>query len=279
MTLPTFIVIGAQKSGTTSLHRYLSSHPQIYMPAVKELDFFVAERTWDRGLEWYEAQFAGAGPGQVCGEADPEYTAFPAFDGVPARIAATCPEAKLIYLVRHPIERMRSQYLHAVSEGVETRPISAAFTSNLGLLTRSLYGLQLDRYLEHFPRERILVITAEALRDDRARTLTAILDFIGVDTAATLGGTDRTHNRSADRRVPRWWVVSAARRPGWGRALGQVRQLTPRRLTGLWTRPPGALETDLAPEAEAWVRQRLRPDLMRLREHVGADFHAWGLLD
>ena len=96
--LPTVIVIGAAKCGTTSVHEYLDDHPEVAMSAEKELNFFVEEKNWPRGIAWYESQFDPDAP--VRGESSPTYTAYPEYHGVPERIRSVVPDAKLIYLVR-----------------------------------------------------------------------------------------------------------------------------------------------------------------------------------
>ncbi|MGH2725476.1 MAG: sulfotransferase family protein, partial [Actinomycetota bacterium] len=90
--VPTFIVIGAMKAGTTSLWRYLRSHPQISMPEEKELDYFIAEKNWTRGRDWYVSRFAGAGDAIAVGEASPEYALAHAYPGVPGRMAELIPD-------------------------------------------------------------------------------------------------------------------------------------------------------------------------------------------
>ena len=122
MTLPTFLIIGTMKGGTTSLHRYLRQHPDVFMPEQKELNFFLdeyagrpidppEERNWSRGLTWYERQFAGAEDERAVGEASANYTRYPTYPGVAERIAKIVPEMKLIYLMRNPIDRVLSHYL------------------------------------------------------------------------------------------------------------------------------------------------------------------------
>ena len=100
--LPNVLVVGAAKCGTTSLHEYLDRHPEIAMAREKELDFFVEQKNWSRGVDWYERQFAAA---PVRGESSPSYTAYPRYRGVPERIRRIVPDAKLVYLVRDPVER------------------------------------------------------------------------------------------------------------------------------------------------------------------------------
>src|SRR4051794_28578727 len=108
MRLPDFIVIGTTKGGTTSLWRYLSDHPDIFMPTRKELRFFSNNERWRQGVEWYARQFEGAGEHQLVGEASPQYTSWPRYPHVPERMASVVPNAKLIYLVRDPVARTAS---------------------------------------------------------------------------------------------------------------------------------------------------------------------------
>src|SRR5207244_11766706 len=85
--LPTFLVIGAMKSGTTSLYRYLQAHPDVYMSEEKELNYFTGGQNWERGVSWYEAQFEKAGSARAIGEASTNYTNYPQIAAVPERIA------------------------------------------------------------------------------------------------------------------------------------------------------------------------------------------------
>src|SRR3954454_7151346 len=106
MTRPNFFIVGAMKSGTTTMARALSLHPRVFMSNPKELHYFVAGRNWGRGLEWYEEQFAAANGAVAVGEASVTYTQTPVSPGVAERMARLVPDARIIYLVRHPVERM-----------------------------------------------------------------------------------------------------------------------------------------------------------------------------
>ena len=117
--LPNLIIIGAMKCGTSALHQYLDQHPDIAMSKEKELDFFIEDRNWRKGLDWYRSMFPDSGV--VRGEASPDYTHYPAIPGVPERMHTVVPGAKLIYMVRDPVERMLSQYMHNRWTGIETR--------------------------------------------------------------------------------------------------------------------------------------------------------------
>ena len=273
--LPNFLVIGAMKAGTTSLHRYLREHPQVFMPEEKELHFFVAERRWGRGRSWYEAQFAGAGDAIAVGEASPTYTMYPEFTGVPDRIEALLPEARLVYAVRHPIERMRSHYLHEVEKGRERAPIGRALLTDPRYLNASRYAMQLEQYLACFPAEQILVITAEQLRRDRTATVGRVLAFLGVDPdwpdSRLL---DAEFHRTSSKRVRRPLAEAALRVPG-ARA---VTRLAPRPVRRLASRRVDAGRNGAIPEAlEARLRAELRDDVGRLRTHLGDGFDGWGI--
>lgn len=273
--LPNFLVIGAMKAGTTSLHRYLREHPQIFMPEEKELDFFVTEKRWGRGRRWYEAQFAGAGDAIAVGEASPSYTMFPEFSGVADRIAELLPDVRLVYAVRHPIERMRSHYLHEVEKSRERAPIGRALLSDPRYLDASRYAMQLERYLGCIPAQRVLVITTEQLRDERAATVRRVLAFLGVDTQwANSGLLGRKFHRTSDKRVRRPVVDAALRIPGTKALAG----LAPRSVRKLASRRIDAGGATVIPEAvEARLRAELRDDVTRLRAHVGEDFDGWGI--
>ena len=169
--LPNFIVIGAERCGTTSLHRYLDSHPQVFMSRKKELDFFVAERNWRRGRRWYERQFPTDAP--IRGESSPAYTAYPLYAGVPARLAALVPAAKLLYIVRDPVERAISALHLARALGHDHRPEAEALSDLEAspYVARSRYAAQLEQYIAQFPDEAIAVVDSgeaplQARRDD-----------------------------------------------------------------------------------------------------------------
>src|SRR5436190_1843341 len=163
--LPNLVVIGAKKAGTTSLYHYLDSHPDISMSREKELDFFVAERNWPRGPGWYRRHFNA--DVAVRGEASPYYTALPTHRGVPARMANVVPEARLIYVVRDPIERLVSHYHMAIATGRERRPLRAAVAdfSESWYVAHGRYWMQLEPYLRRFAPEQVLVVD----QDDLAR--------------------------------------------------------------------------------------------------------------
>lgn len=178
--LPNVIVIGAQKCGTSGLHYYLGLHPEVSVSSPKELNFFIAERNWPRGVEWYRGRFDPAAPVRV--DASPNYTAHPQFDGVPERMASVVPDAKLIYLVRDPLERIAAHWVHNYSKGRHQGELRETILNpKASYVARSRYAMQLERFLGHYPLERVLVLEQDDLRSRRAETLRTVFAFAGAD--------------------------------------------------------------------------------------------------
>jgi hypothetical protein len=275
--LPNFLVIGAAKSGTTSLYRYLRGHPDVFMAESKELKFFSSKTRWRLGPGWYARQFEAATDAVAVGEASPSYTRYPQHPGVPERIVQVIPEARLVYLVRHPIERMRSQYLHRVLQGKERAPIDQAVVTDPSYLDTSRYAMQIEQYLEWFTRSQLLVITAEALRSDRLDTLRQVCEFLGVDAGWRPPELEREYNRTGELRpqliAPRP-VVLAAR-------LGVRLGLPPRTARRLSYRPSRAAPVSDQLAFSEPVRHRLeaslQDDVARLRSYLGPEFDGWGI--
>jgi hypothetical protein len=272
--LPNFFILGAQKAGTTALHSYLVAHPQIFLPANKEPDFFIESRSWRHGLGWYEELFAPAGSAIARGEASTSYTMFPFFPGVPERLLSIVPEPRLIYLMRHPIERMRSSYQHGLASGMETRRIDDALLHESRYLIPSSYALQLDQWLPHVPADNVLLLTAEDLRHDRAATLRRVLRFLEVDPDWQPADLDRDVHVSDTKRAPRSaWHRLASSAPVPDRLRRAQRAGSP-----LLTRAIHPDELRISADLRERLVGMLRPDLLRLRALMGADFSAWDLL-
>ena len=133
--LPNLIIIGGLKCGTTSLHHYLNLHPEIAMSRPKELNFFVSELNWPLGRDWYAGHFDPSA--RIRGESSPHYTNRPSFNGVPGRMRELLgSDVRLVYVVRDPIDRMLSHYLHNVGGGYEDRSLADALSDPESSLRR-----------------------------------------------------------------------------------------------------------------------------------------------
>lgn len=278
--LPNFVIIGAMKGGTTSLYHYLRGHPEIFMTETKELHYFVADKNLGRGLDWYERQFAGAEGRPAVGEASPDYAKYPIHDGVPRRMAEVLPDVRLIYLLRDPVERIRSHYLHDLARGRERRPIGEAVPANPHYLAPSRYALQIEQYLAHFARERLLLLRSEDLRADRTASLQQVYRFLGVDDAWTPPDGAGLYNTAEGKRSPGALLRAGRRLPG----ASALRRLAPgavtavERVAGGSRKPLDLGSAELTDELRAELAAELRPDLERLGGLVPDGFHLWGLL-
>ena len=197
---PDFVIIGTQRGGTTSLHAYLGAHPQVTTPTTKELHF-ITDR-FKRGRDWYLGQFpAELPPDTITGEATPYALYHPL---APQRLLEIAPEAKLIALLRNPVDRAYSHFLLERSRGEETLDFAAALDAELDRLdgeevrlardpayvsephkhasymARGEYARQLERWFRLFPREQILVIRSEDLYQRSAETLARVANFLAI---------------------------------------------------------------------------------------------------
>ena len=284
--LPNFLLIGAMKAGTTSLFHYLKGHPQIFVPAYKAPEFFVAESNLHRGVNWYRKQFAGAGPDKIAvGEASNSYAKYPRFDGVPQRIAEHIPDVRLIYIVRDPIDRILSHYRTRFAEGIEKLPLEEAVFSNPIYLNYSKYALQIEQYLKHVAREQLLVITADALRNDRQRTVQSVYKFLGVDSTLVPDELDRefyqTNDRAVRSPIPLWLRKSLKKHLPISKRFKEVENNTLRALKRLRRRsnqePKPAKAITVPLEVREKLVCQLKDDVQRLRSYLGPDFDGWGI--
>jgi hypothetical protein len=196
--LPNFLILGAQKAGTTALYAYLRWHPQVTGPSFKEVSFF--DRHYARGERWYRAHFP-ARRRPAIGEASPSYLLHPL---APERVAALLPDARLIVLLRNPIDRAFSHYQHEVALGreplsfedavaaederlrgeVERMLADPAYFShawwNYTYVARGRYAEQIERWYAAFPRERLLVLFTEELAGEPGATYRRVLEFLGI---------------------------------------------------------------------------------------------------
>ncbi|HWB66310.1 MAG TPA: sulfotransferase [Mycobacteriales bacterium] len=274
---PTFFIIGAQKAGTTSLHHYLRGHPQIAMSEPKEPNYFSTAHD-PAGWDDYLAGFPGAADAVAIGEASTTYTMYPHVSGVPERLLARVPDARLIYLVRNPIERMRSAYRHALAWGSETRPITAALRADPRYLDVSRYAGQLDQWLSRVDRDRVLLLSLDQLQADPAAVVRRVLAFVGVDADWRPADLHVAFNPSAAKRAPRagWrWLGERLIRSGrTDRVPGAIVRLNDRR-PPLLTRPIRPDELTVPEALREELLAALRDDLRQLAALMAPAAPAW----
>ena len=196
--LPDFLGLGVQKGGTTTLHRLLERHPSVFLPPVKEVHYFSLH--CGEGEAWYRNQFASAASEQRCGEITPYYLFHPE---VPQRVHSLLPKARLIVLLRDPVERALSQYFHSRRLGFEPLPLEQALAveserlqsapavlraadgthkshQEHSYLSRSRYELQLPAWEALYPAAQLLVLRSEDLFSRPAEIWMRVLEFLGL---------------------------------------------------------------------------------------------------
>jgi hypothetical protein len=189
--MPDVILMGAAKSATTLLTNWLARHPAIGVCQAREPNFFSHPESFARGLNWYSQLFAGVGPDQLAFDSSTGYTQWPHFPEAAARIAYYAPRARLLYLMRHPVERAYSHYIHRWSkERHFGEPFRLTFEEYVEedsmCLAGSDYRAQLERYLEHFRPESILCLFTFEFAEDPVAVLQRICRFLEIDDAAEI---------------------------------------------------------------------------------------------
>jgi hypothetical protein len=201
MALPDFLIIGAMKCGTSTLQAQLAAQPGLFMTTPKEPNFFSDDAVFARGLAWYESLFDAAAPGDLKGEASTHYTKLPTHPRTLDRLAPVLPGRRLIYLIRDPLDRAVSHYIHEWSMGRMAGEIEPAFARHPELVDYGRYGYQLAPWVAAYGREAILLISLEEM----TRAPQAALDRVG----AFLGRTglvwqdERAQENVSARRVRR----------------------------------------------------------------------------
>jgi len=231
VTGPDFIIVGAMKCGTSTLAAQLGAQPGAFMTDPKEPNYFSDDDVFAQGAEWYGSLFAGAAPGDIRGEASTHYTKLPDRPKTLERLQAAGLSPRLVYMIRDPMARIVSHYIHEWSEGVLSGTLEEALDSWPALVDYGRYGWQIEPYAEAFGADAICLTSLERLKAGPEAELARVGRFVG------LGQTAWQDERAAEN-------VSAER----------VRRLP---LHGLIVDSPAAtaLRRALVPK---WVRTRIR---------------------
>lgn len=268
---PHFVIIGAMKCATSTLHDQLAAQPWTWMSDPKEPNFFSDEENWGRGLGWYESLFAGAPEGAVCGESSTHYTKLPTYPECLDRLHAALPHAKLVYVMRDPVQRLVSHYIHAwsVHDIDDGAPLDRAVREHSALLDYSRYHMQVEPYLRRYGADRVLPVFQERIRMDPQGELERVWAHVGTGQDVHWDHDLRASNvSSARQRRPE--LLSRVLEI---RALQVIRRsLMPAslrdRIKSRWSMKERPV---LSPESLAYVHEALDPDLARLGDLMGLD--------
>ena len=289
MPLPNFLIIGAGRSGTTSLYHYLRQHPQIFMSRIKETNFFAFDGRWGaeqfpiRTLEAYTALFSAAAGERALGEASPSYLVEPAAAG---RISERLPDVKLIVQLRDPGERAYAHYLQNLDMGQEQRDFAdviredrADIDSTAGhpgymYLATGLYHRHLTRFLERFSRDQLLISFYDDFKQDPMAVLRRIFRFLQVAENFSPDISKR-HKPSG---LPRSGMLHAVTRE---RALSRATKGLPEPIRrsvmalGRAIRQRNFIKPDLAVETRRELIAVYRDDVSALQDLTGRDLASW----
>jgi hypothetical protein len=266
--LPGFVVIGAMKCATTTLHEQLARQPGVFMSHPKEPNFFSDDDEYARGLGWYSSLFREADPSALCGESSTHYTKLPTYPQTVERMARALPGVKLIYVMRHPVDRLLSQYVHERTVGRITVGIREAIDRHTELVDYGRYHMQLEPYLETFGPDRVLPVFFRRLTQHPQEELERIGRFLGLSRRPVWDASLKPQNVGSER----------LRRSVLRQALLRAPVLTPIRQRVIpkgWTEPIKALwrakeaPPALPPDLLATLHDRFDEDLGRLGDRLG----------
>ena len=179
--LPTFLICGAPKAGTTSLFTYLSQHPNIFCPSLKEPMFFCNQ--YQKGLSWYESIFKEHKHEKEIGEASSWYMRD---EKTPARIFKIIPDIKLLFVLRNPIDRAYSSFWYSKQKGFSQSNLSFSeviknHPGYNGIIDTGFYYQQISRYMQYFREDKMYFILSEELRNNSHKVLKSVFNFLEVD--------------------------------------------------------------------------------------------------
>jgi len=290
---PNLFLIGAMKSGSSSLARHLRAHPSIFMASrPKEPSYFVDpdqlrevyRSIWEMGFwqseERYLSLFEGAAGCPVIGEASQNYARLSRVTGVAERIAEFNPDARFIYIMRDPIQRTISHYWYMVNSYGEGRPMLTAVREDPDYTETSYYAMQLQPYRRIFGADRIMTLTLEEMRDDPVGILQGVFGWLGVDSDFVPPAADRRANvtprESSVMRGSgvvhalahsRLWGALGPRIPAWMRGIG--RRLAEKRIAR------DDVPTD---DVEEYLRPIQQAQTRELEDMLGRAFPEWSTL-
>ena len=183
MSFVDFMIIGAMKSGTTSLSQLLSKHPEVCFCGKKEPHFFSKSSNWRTQIKEYRELYHPL-DGQICGEASTTYTFYPTFNkDVWQALHSFNPQLKLIYIMRDPVDRIVSHYMHCYSRGYTSEPFEDVVLTQSMYINISRYFVQIKPYIELFGRKQVLLLTFEEFISDKTASMGKIAAFLGIDAS------------------------------------------------------------------------------------------------
>ena len=209
MALPDFIIVGAMKCGTSTLAAQLGAQPGLFMTTPKEPNFFSDDEIYSKGVTWYEDLFADALDGDIKGEASTHYTKHLIHPDTLERMQEMLEAPKIIYLIRDPVARAVSHYIHEWTMGVMSADITKAFADHPELVSYGCYAQQIAPYVTAYGDDNVLVLNLETMKEKPQQVLEQVCIFLGHPAKPEWSEERAQVNASADRikRFPLHWLV------------------------------------------------------------------------
>ena len=268
---PDFVIIGAMKAATSTLHDQLAQQRGIAMSEPKEPCFFSDDEVFARGLEWYGMCLTAAAEGDLRGESSTHYAKLPSLPHAAERLHAHRPDARIVYVLRQPIDRLVSHFMHGWSEGWYGDSIAEAVERDASLVDYGRYAMQLRPWLDRFGADRVLLVAYDVLRSRPQEELDRLGRFLGADSPLIwrddLGARNVSTERIRQGWFRRWFVdpawATALRRAAVPKALrtrvreGMQMRQRPTLAEGDRARLAAIFDADLA-ELSAWIGRPIR---------------------
>ena len=198
-TTPDFVVIGAMKCGTSTLQVQLAAQAGVFMTTPKEPNYFSDDDVFARGPDWYAGLFADAPTGALTGEASTHYTKLPTYPETLERMRAALPDLKLVYMIRNPVARAVSHYIHEWTERNADADAEAAFRSNTAFVDYGCYGMQIAPFIEAYGLDNVLLTSLEGVKADPDGEFARIATFLDLPEGAAWQHDLEAQNVSAAR--------------------------------------------------------------------------------
>lgn len=271
--LPDFILIGAMKCGTSTLQTQLAAQDGVFMTTPKEPNYFSDDDVFAKGPDWYAGLFEAAPPGALKGEASTHYTKLPTYPATLDRMRAALPALKLVYMIRNPVTRAVSHYIHEWTERRAGEDAQAAFRSTSDFVDYGRYGMQITPFLDTYGAQNVMLTSLEAVKADPDAEFARIAAFLGLPPAAQWLHDLEAQNVSSQRmrRLPLQGLlidnpVAAALR----------RTLVP---AGLRRKIRTARQMDARPEIPEDLRRRMQAAFLEDRDILARHFPGHAALD
>jgi hypothetical protein len=284
MTIDNFaLIIGSMKSGTTSLFKFLSQHPQIAGSTKKEPNFFSYDENWNKGFEWYLQEWQDWNPQQhkIALEATINYTKYPVYPNVAERIYQLTDRAnfKFIYIMRNPIERIESHYTYALTTNKrnDIKKLEEDLNIDQELIETSKYAKQISEYYQRFPKDSILLVNFDDFKQDNLKVLKKICSFLDIENNFKFQGINIIHNPTNKRFMNDATWQYLRKIPPLRKIIKKSIPEKPKRLLhGLFGNKVQQ-NFHLSPEQKQLIIRQLEEDLYVLDTNYGFNISQWNI--